>query len=70
MILVALTFVVVVLLMVKHKPYDEYHTNILVKCLAVSVILTLAAIAIFFVIVLIDPTQIISKFPLFITVNW
>jgi len=69
-ILIALTAVVVVLLLAKHKPYDEYHTTILVKCLAFSVILTLAAIAVFFLVVLIDPTQIISKFTLFITVNW
>jgi len=70
LILVALTSVIVTLLIVKHKPYDEYHTAILVKCLAVSAILILAAIAVFFVVVLIDPTQIISKFTLFITVNW
>ena len=69
-VLVALTVLAAVLLLVKHKPYDEYHTTILVKCLAVSVILTLAAIAVFFVVVLIDPTQIISKFTLFVTVNW
>ena len=69
-LLMALTVLVVVLLLAKHKPYDEYHTAILVKCLAVSVILTLMAIAVFFVVVLIDPAQIISKFALFITVNW
>ena len=69
-VLMILTVLVVVILLLKHKPYDEYHTTILVKCLAVSVILTLAAIAIFFVVVLIDPTQIISKYTLFITINW
>ena len=69
-VLIALTAIVVTLLLVKHKPYDEYHTDILIKCLAVSVILTLAAIAAFFVIVLIDPAQTVSKFTLFITVNW
>jgi hypothetical protein len=68
--LLPLTAVVVLLLLMKHKPYDEYHTAILVKCLAVSVILTLAAIAVFFVVVLCDPNGIISKFTLFISVNW
>ena len=69
-VLIALTVLVVVFLFIKHKPYDEYHTAILGKCLAVSCILTLAAIAVFFVVILIDPTQIISKFTLFITINW
>jgi len=69
-VLIALTAIVVALLLLKHKPYDEYHTTILIKTLAVSVILALAAIAVFFVIILIDPSQIISKFTLFITINW
>ena len=69
-ILLALTALIVTLLFIKHKPYDEYHTTILIKCLAISVILILAAIAVFFVVVLIDPTQIISKFTLFISANW
>jgi len=68
--LLALTVLVVALLLTKHKPYDEYHTAILIQCLAVSVVLALAAIAGFFVLILIDPTQIISKFTLFVTVNW
>jgi len=68
--LIALTVVIVVLLLVNHKPYDEYHTAILIKCLAISVILSLAAIAVFFAVVLFDPTQILSKIALFITVNW
>ena len=69
-VLIVLTVLVVAFLLIKHKPYDEYHTTILVKCLAISVVLTLAAIAVFFVVVLIDPTGIIRKFTLFITVNW
>jgi len=69
-ILIAVTILVVTLRLIKHKPYDEYHTTILVKCLAVSEVLTLAAIAAFFVVVLIEPNGIISKFTLFIMVNW
>jgi len=69
-ILIALTAFIVAFLFIKHKPYDEYHTAILIKCLAISVIITLAAIAVFFVVVLIDPAGIIGKFTLFIAVNW
>jgi len=69
-LLIALTLLVVFLLLAKHKPYDEYHTAILIKCLAVSVILSLLAIALFFLIVLIDPVGIISKFTFIITINW
>jgi len=69
-ILLALTILIVAWLLVHHKPHDEYHTAKLIKCLAISVILTLAAIAVFFVVVLADPTQIISKFTLFVSVNW
>ena len=69
-ILVTLTAVAVAILLLMHTPYDEYHTTILVKCLALSVIVTLAAIAVFFLVVLFDPVGIISKFTLFITMNW
>ena len=69
-VLAVLTVLIVLLLLINHKPYDEYHTAILLKCLAVSLILTLAAIAVFFIVVLIDPVGVICKFTLFITVNW
>lgn len=69
-ILIAITIFIVAILLLKHKPYDEYHTTILIKCLAISVILTLGAIAIFFIAILIDPVGIISKFTLFISLNW
>ena len=69
-ILLTLTAAVVGLLLFKHKPYDEYHTGILIKCLALSVILILAAIGLFFIIVLADPIGIISKLALFIMSNW
>ena len=68
--LLSLTAFIVIFLLIKHKPYDEYHTTRLIKCLAISVIFTLFAIAVFFIVVLLDPSAIISKFTLFITVNW
>lgn len=69
-ILMGLTVLIVILLFFRHKPYDEYHTAILMKCLAVSLILTLAAIAGLFVAVLLDPVGMISKFALFILIQW
>jgi hypothetical protein len=68
--LIVITAFIAVFLFAKHKPYDEFHTTILIKCLAVSIILALAAIAAFFVAMLCDPVGIVSKFVLFITVNW
>ena len=68
--LLTLTAVVVALLLFKHKPYDEYHTSILIKCLTISVLLILAAIGVFFVMVLADPAGIMSKFIFFIMGNW
>jgi len=69
-VLIVITLAVLALLLIKHKPYDEYHTAILIKCLSVSVILTLLAIGVFFFLVLLDPTAFLSKFMLFTTINW
>jgi hypothetical protein len=69
-ILLALTVLAAVLLFVRRKPYDEYHTAILMQCLAVSLILTLAAIAALFIAVLTDPAGIVGKLTLFVSVNW
>lgn len=68
--LLCLTVCVLLLLFLRHKPYDEYHTAILVKCLAIALVLTLAAIAVFFVIVLCDPAGVIGKFTFFVSLNW
>lgn len=68
--LIVITLIIIAFLLIKHKPYDEYHTAILIKCLAVSIILALAAIAAIFIAMLLDPVGIISKFVLFVTVNW
>jgi heme exporter protein D len=69
-IMFAITILIVILLMLRRHPYDEYHTSLLVQCLAVAVILTLIAIAIFYLLVLSDPNGIIEKFTLFIAIHW
>ncbi len=68
--LVAVTIFTVVLLILRPRPYDEYHTSLLIQCLAVAVVLTLIAIAVFYLIILSDPNGVIEKFTLFIVVHW
>ncbi|MDR1795853.1 MAG: hypothetical protein LBR44_00160 [Clostridiales Family XIII bacterium] len=68
--LLAATAVLAVLLVRRKRPFDEYHTAILVDCLVVSLILTCVAIAAFFLMVLRDPAGIVEKFTLFIVIHW
>lgn len=69
-VLIAVSAVVVVLLLIRRRPYDEYHVSILKYCLISAVVLTLAAIAIFYLIVLSEPVWVFGKFTLFIAVHW
>ena len=68
--LIAVTILVVVMLVVRRKPYDEYHTSILTHCLIAAAVLTMIAIAIFYLLILNNPTGIIEKFTLFIVIHW
>ena len=68
--MIALTVVVVFLLMNRSHAYDEYHTALLVSCLTIASILTLIAIAAFYLVLLHDATMAVAKFTLFIVVNW
>jgi hypothetical protein len=68
--MIATTILVFVLLMTRRHPYDEYHTSLLTQCLAVASVLTLVAIAAFYLMILQDPSGIVAKFTLFITVHW
>ncbi len=68
--MIAATVLVVALLLSRRRPYDEYHTAILIQCLAVACVLVLAAIAVFFLMILSDPTAALEKFTLFIVVHW
>ncbi len=65
-----LTTVLIFFISKRKKSYDEYQTTILTNCLVISLILTLVAIGVFFVIVLIDPVGIIEKIVLLVTINW
>lgn len=68
--LIVMTMLVVVLLIIRRRPYDEYHTTILMHCLVVAAILTLIAIAIFYLLILNNPVGVIEKFTLFIVIHW
>jgi len=68
--LIAVTVLIVVLLIVRRQPYDEYHTSILTHCLVVAAVLTLVAIAIFYLMILNEPNGIIEKFTFFIVIHW
>lgn len=68
--LIAATALVVFMLLSRKRPYDEYHTANLLQCLAVAVILTLIAIAVFYLMILSDSNGIVEKFTLFIVIHW
>ncbi len=69
-ILIAVSILVILMLLLRRRPYDEYHTQVLIQCLAVATILTLTAIALFYLTILSDPNGIIEKFTFFIVVHW
>ena len=69
-VLIAVTALVVILLLARRHPYDEYHTALLMKCLAVAIVLTLIAIAVFYLLILSDPSGMVVKFTLFIVIHW
>ena len=68
--LAAVTLLVIWLLLTRRKSYDEYHTYRLIGCLIIALVLTLIAIALFFLIVLNEPIGIVEKFMLFIVIHW
>ncbi|MCL1896276.1 MAG: hypothetical protein FWG03_07010 [Clostridiales bacterium] len=68
--MIAVTILVVILLVTSRRPYDEYQTAVLNNCLLVAVVLVLVAIAVFFVMVLNEPSGIVEKFTLFIAIHW
>ena len=68
--LIAITILVVLMLLFRRRPYDEYHVAKLIQCLAVAAILTLIAIAAFYLMILSDSNGIVEKFTLFIAIHW
>ena len=68
--LIAVTVLIVVLLVLRRQAYDEYHISILTHCLVVAAVLTLVAIAVFYLMILNESAGIIEKFTLFIVIHW
>jgi len=69
-VLLALTALALVILLRHRSVQDEYQTALLVGCLAVAVVVALAAIGLFFALVLMDPVGIVSKLTLMASLNW
>jgi len=69
-VLIAVTALIVILLLLRRRPYDEYHLSILMQCLVVALVLTLLSIALFYLMILSDSNGIVEKFTLFITIHW
>ena len=68
--LLVLTTLVVILLVLRRREYDEYHASLLVQSLVISLMLTLIAIALFFLLILSDSNGVVEKFTLFIVIHW
>jgi len=68
--LIAITALVIAMLLLRRRPYDEYHTAILGRCLTAALVLTLIAIGAFYLMILNDPSGVVEKFTLFIVVQW
>ncbi|NLU52027.1 MAG: hypothetical protein GXX10_04075 [Clostridiaceae bacterium] len=70
MAMIALTILIVVLLILRKKTYDEYHVQILSKCFLIAGFITICLVALFFFMVLSEPVAIVEKFTLFVILHW
>ena len=68
--MIALTVIIVAMLLMRQRRYDEYHADILAKCLIAALVLTMLAIAAFYVVILFNPTNIEKRFGFFIDMHW
>ena len=68
--MIGLTVIIIAMLLMRRRKYDEYHAAILANWLIAALVLTMIAIAVFYLTILIDPTAIGEKFGLFIDAHW
>lgn len=68
--LLGLTVLVDSLLLRRRRSYDEYHTTILVTCLVIALVLMMITVAVFFLMILSQPTGVVEKFSLFAAIHW
>ena len=69
-LLFVVTAVVVLLLFRRRHDLDEYQTSVMINCFIVALALVLSAIALFYLLIVTDPTALPEKFTLFILIHW
>jgi hypothetical protein len=68
--MIALTVLIIVLLLLRKKSYDEYHVDILIKSFLIAGFITICLVAIFFFLILSEPIAIVEKITLFVILHW
>lgn len=70
MTMIALTVLIIVLLLLREKSYDEYHVEILSKSFLIAGFITICLVAILFFLILSEPIAIVEKITLFVILHW
>ncbi|MDD4729733.1 MAG: hypothetical protein PHN55_13430 [Dysgonamonadaceae bacterium] len=70
MAMIVLTVLIIILLVLRKNLYDEYHVEILSKCFLAAGFITICLVAIFFFLILSEPTAIVEKITLFVILHW
>lgn len=70
MAMLALTVLIIVLLVLRKRSYDEYHVEILSKSFLIAGFITICLVAIFFFLILSEPIAIVEKITLFVILHW
>ncbi len=70
MAMIALTVLIIVLLVLRKRSYDEYHVEILSKSFLLAGFITICLVAIFFLLILSEPIAIVEKITLFVILHW
>jgi hypothetical protein len=68
--MIALTVIIVIMLLVGRRKYDEFHASIMANCLIVALVLMMMGVAVFYLVILYDPTDAADKFKVFIDLHW
>jgi hypothetical protein len=68
--MIALTAVIVAMLLIQRRKYDEYHAAVMANCLIVALVLMMLGVAVFYLIILYDPSNAAEKFKIFIDLHW
>ena len=68
--LIAITAAVIIMLLLRRRPLDEYHVDRLLFCLIAALVITIIAIAMFYLSFFFASHTIVENFTLFIAVHW